>query len=307
MTVDMYHYGTFKGSGVSQPVNNVYHFNNPAAEAREIAVGNANYGFDTVLNFKIYDYYLVVSFWADVSDESEFTFTPSRMAFRQTPCDDSSQWWVCNDYSLYHFDSLSQIGFTAIGKVNSGMGSSLLGNFNLIDQGDTYKIPANLYMSGVLIPIEKSSTAADLSAILGKLEDINKNISHGNEIQQSIKEFLEEQYKMEPDENFGINDITSEIEDKMGVLSFGSDVMIQFLDMFQNANVSAAKLTLPGFSISVAGQSYKVWNDQTFNFNQLNNWFPGLMSIIRTMLPVFVWLMVLKYCIKVFENNFLSK
>lgn len=126
-------------------------------------------------------------------------------------------------------------------------------------------------------------------------------------VKNEIVQAIEDQYKMEDGEDFGINDVISQHNDKMGVLSFGSDVMIQFLDMFQNTNPGTAQLTLPGFAITVQNVEYQVWQDQTFNFNQLETWFPSLIDIIRLILPAFVWLMVLRYCIGVFERNFLSK
>lgn len=123
-----------------------------------------------------------------------------------------------------------------------------------------------------------------------------------SDLQQSI----EDQYSGDPETEFSVDDVITQHNEKMGVLSFGSDVMLQFLDMFQSANVGAAQLTLPGFNITVENVEYSVWPDYSFNFEQLNEWVPGLMSVIRMMLPAFVWLMVLRYCINVFEKNFLS-
>lgn len=118
---------------------------------------------------------------------------------------------------------------------------------------------------------------------------------------------IENQFSGEPDESFNVDNVISQHNENMGVLSFGSDVMLQFLGLFQSANVGSATLTLPGFSIEVQDVNYEVWQDHTFDFAQLEEWIPRLIDIIRLFLPAFVWLMVLRYCISVFERNFLSK
>lgn len=177
-------------------------------------------------------------------------------------------------------------------------------------------IPANLNIEYQVLALPKYLTNGDINAAVvaainnqtsvlgGKLDSIDSSVDQAaDDIQQSI----EDQYSGEPEDEFAVDDVITQHNEKMGVLSFGSDVMLQFLDMFQSANVGTAELTLPGFNITVENVEYSVWPDYSFNFEQLNEWVPALMSVIRVMLPVFVWLMVLRYCIKVFEDNFLSK
>lgn len=180
------------------------------------------------------------------------------------------------------------------------------------DVTEFYKINTQAY--NVAVPVEFTAvsdgylylfccTNSDLPANY-TISDISIN---GDEVKNEIVQAIEDQYTMEDGEDFGIDEVISEHNEKMGVLSFGSDVMIQLLDMFQNTEPGAAQLTLPGFTITVDNVDYQVWDDQTFNFDELEAWVPDLIDIIRTILPVFVWLMVLKYCISVFERYFLSR
>lgn len=174
------------------------------------------------------------------------------------------------------------------------------------------EVEPNIFVDGradwvmyVLDVTNKSEKDVDsiITAINNQTGAIQGSIGQASDdIQQSI----EDQYSGDPEEEFSVDDVITQHNEKMGVLSFGSDVMLQFLDMFQSANVGTAELTLPGFNITVEDVEYSVWPDYSFNFEQLNEWVPVLMSVIRMMLPAFVWLMVLRYCVNVFEKNFLS-
>lgn len=161
----------------------------------------------------------------------------------------------------------------------------------------------------IILSKEKNvGSASDYARVVQAIQDQTRTLNNFISNQTNdILESIEGQYSGDPTEEFSVNDIVSQHSEKMGVLSFGSDVMLQFLDMFQSANVGTAELTLPGFNITVENVEYSVWPDYSFNFEQLNDWVPSLMSVIRVMLPAFVWLMVLRYCIKVFEDNFLAK
>ncbi|MBQ7903539.1 MAG: hypothetical protein IJ362_07400 [Oscillospiraceae bacterium] len=169
---------------------------------------------------------------------------------------------------------------------------------------DTTDVTGEYFIEfGFILPYINNSTVTTIKFYDLILYDLDGDVVGIIDVIDAIKQ----QYAMEDGEDFGINDVVTQHNDKMGVLSFGSDVMIQFLDLFQNTNPPPAQLTLPAFSMKIQDQTYNVWDDQTFNFSELETWIPDFIYIIRIMLPAFVWLMVLRYCILVFERNFLSK
>lgn len=158
-----------------------------------------------------------------------------------------------------------------------------------------------------VLAVPKDTSAEGLSAIISAINNQTGTLQGSiGQAADDVQQSIEDQYSGDPETEFSVDDVITQHNEKMGVLSFGSDVMLQFLDMFQSANVGTAQLTLPGFNITVENVEYSVWPDYSFNFEQLNEWVPALMSVIRVMLPAFVWLMVLRYCINVFEKNFLS-
>lgn len=220
----------------------------------------------------------------------------------------------------------NNMGYYVTCKLNALDVNSTIASLNLVFD-NTYSVGNEVRICYIVYAVPKSAgaTSSDISALIqainnqtttlnGSIGNVNSSVQSGTSqitgsVEQGasdIQNKIEEQYDMSANEDFGIGSIENKYNEKMGVLSFGSDVMLQFLDMFQTANVGTARLTLPGFTIKVQNQNYKVWDDITFNFEQIGEWFPDLISIIRVILPAFVWLMVLRYCINVFEKNFLS-
>lgn len=201
----------------------------------------------------------------------------------------------------------STYGFIFYGDIPSTFDSSIINGFNLFsDSSGTFPKHAHVVM--FLYNNVNDDFEENFNSIVNAINDQTSEISSAlNDQTDQITGTIEDQYSGSPESSFNTGDIITQHNEKMGVLSFGSDVMLQFLDMFQSANVGAAQLTLPGFNITVQDVNYQVWEDQTFNFSQLEQWVPGLIDVIRIMLPAFVWLMVLRYCIQVFERNFLSK
>lgn len=257
-----------------------------------------------------YDYYLTILIGS--TDSANFKLNINNVAIREFDFDSAPNYkghylenLVVDNYDGYR--SGDEFPAVAIfGKLASDFAGDISQILFRCSEGSV--LPANVLMSINLFQVDKNTSASDVQKIVNAINNQTDSITgsidqNTDDIQQSI----EDQYEVDPDEDFNVDDIISEHNDKMGVLSFGSDVMLQFLDMFQSANVGTAELTLPGFNITVEDVSYSVWPDYSFNFEQLNEWVPALMSVIRVILPAFVWLMVLRYCIKVFEDNFLAK
>lgn len=291
-----------------------YNFTNPNYKInngiKRMWFESSNNTLDLLYQPDLYDYYLYVTLSS--ASMSNFSFTPDSMHILSRLGNETTTYQL-SDMLLMEYNNPSATGFTACGKLPSLDVSSFNGFYFIDTSGGT--VGSNIVLEGIFILVPKDSTQEQLQGVIsainsqtsslgGKLDGIDSSVDKAaDDVQQSI----EDQYSGDPETEFSVDDVITQHNEKMGVLSFGSDVMLQFLDMFQSANVGTAELTLPGFNITVENVEYSVWPDYSFNFEQLNDWVPALMSVIRVMLPAFVWLMVLRYCIKVFEDNFLAK
>lgn len=249
------------------------------------------------------NYWLAVFNWS----ESVLTVFPDRLdVFYFDNATQSTVNYPVSDFEVISNSMPDKSGYACYCKIDMS-DSSTIQYIDEVFSSGTY-CPASLDVSIFLIETDVDFTAEQLNNLITAIN--NQTTELGGAISDSADQIsgtIENQFSGEPDESFNVDDVITQHNENMGVLSFGSDVMLQFLDMFQSANVGSATLTLPGFSIEVQDVNYQVWQDQTFDFAQLEEWIPGLIDIIRVMLPAFVWLMVLRYCISVFERNFLSK
>lgn len=251
-----------------------------------------------------YDYYYYISCSSDSDNLSDFDFRPDSVianyAINQT-----LYTYNYSDFKVYDLNNRYYNGFSCSFKID--FNGQVSPNAILLHDSTAGTVGSNVRFWGLLVPIPKESSDEQVQSIISSIN--NQTTTLDGSIDQAaddVQQSIEDQYSGDPETEFSVDDVITQHNDKMGVLSFGSDVMLQFLDMFQSANVGTAQLTLPGFNITVENVDYSVWPDYSFNFEQLNEWVPGLMSVIRMMLPAFVWLMVLRYCINVFEKNFLS-
>lgn len=88
----------------------------------------------------------------------------------------------------------------------------------------------------------------------------------------------------------------------MGVLSFLGESTYILLDVFDPAGVPEPVLEFPAFDLEVSGRSYKVWDSVEFDFTVLDDYLGGFMNVVRSVTTLMVWLAVINYCIKQFEN-----
>lgn len=119
---------------------------------------------------------------------------------------------------------------------------------------------------------------------------------------QDVIDTINDQWSMDDNENLGVADLVPEVEEKLGVLGFASDTLIQFVDLFNPDNINGTGLTFPAFSIDVQGESYQVWSDYTYDLNTLYDDFSFLIDTVRTILTLFVWIAVFNYCVKSYER-----
>lgn len=153
-------------------------------------------------------------------------------------------------------------------------------------------------------------SAADIALqnSLLKIQQSTSNIEslqqQGNTLLQEAIDKIENQYSASDDENFGVEDIVDQVNEKAGVLSFGTDTLVNFLDLFDAANATNTKLTFPGFSMKIQGVDYQVWPDYHYDLSELENQFGALIEVVRWSCVMVVWLAVLNYLVKAYDTIF---
>lgn len=90
------------------------------------------------------------------------------------------------------------------------------------------------------------------------------------------------------------------IQEKMGVLSFGETALKDFVGIWHTDG--EAVIYLPEFNMTIQGENYKIWDKYTYNLNELNDDFGFLLTAIRTASSALLWFMVLQFLIKQFEE-----
>lgn len=119
---------------------------------------------------------------------------------------------------------------------------------------------------------------------------------------QQLEDVINSQYDVEDGEDFDINDMTDEITEKMGLLSFSGDVLDDFVGLFDESNISAPVLTFPAFGMEVQGQMYQVWDSYDYDLRDLDSQFPVLMNAVRLVSGLIVWLLLFNYIAKVADE-----
>lgn len=125
-----------------------------------------------------------------------------------------------------------------------------------------------------------------------------------SDLQQSI----EDQYSGDPDQSFNIDDIVTQHNEKMGVLSFSSDVMMDLLGLLSPDQNLSSELVFPSMSLKIANQrqTVQLWPEYRFDLEELAGHWPFLINLMRSITTSSVWLLVLRYCYNVFDKYFLA-
>lgn len=132
-----------------------------------------------------------------------------------------------------------------------------------------------------------------------QLENLQKKITGSiDSAKDEILDKVVEQFEMDENEDFGVEDITNQVEEKLGVLTVGADTLVGFLDLFSSSNAGTTEIVFPGFEIEVQGESFNVWNDISFDLSTLEDDFGILINSVRSVLVLCVWLAVLSYLVK---------
>lgn len=290
--------------------NEVYSLNNASyASMDELWIGDTKSYFDLLYMPDLYDYYLIGSVYGNASSASEFSFYPNEVRITSYMCDENAVVTLEN-LKVYHHDMVGTIGFTfscKIPQVEDTMISYVRFKSNVLKS-----VPAKLKCKMYIVRVEKSNTGDVDALIAEKLDAINNSINNqGSNISESIEHAMNEinnaienQYSVSEKENFGVEDIIDQVNEKAGVLSFGTDTLVNFLDLFDAANATNTKLTFPGFSMEIQGVDYQVWPDYHYDLSELENQFGALIEFVRWSCVMVVWLAVLNYLVKAYDAIF---
>ena len=295
-------------SGTVFPNDGFYYvFPNAAVEDVSFFIPTFTASWDIMFDTENYDYF--VSIIVDTYSSDSFTFYPDRVAVRRLTADSFLDTrlsdFIINPY--YGIDGSGRSkGFRILAKMPDDYNYSIRGFYMPDDsEGD---LPSNLNVSIVMIQTSKNTSLESLNAIVEAINNqtdvLDGSIGQAaDDIQQSI----EKQYEIDADEDFGFSDIQQQYEDKMGVLTFGTDTALQMLDLFSPSNAGEAYIRVPGWSMDIQGETYKIWDEYTFYFSWIEEWVPALVSIMRTFNVVMFYIAILSYINKVYERNFLSR
>lgn len=256
-----------------------------------------------------YDYYIIGALDAICADISLSTFLPMELVVYY----DQHEMYELSNFEIHELDSRFSLGFGFSAKVHFDLaGSTAIDSvFFVNDQLDSGVLPPDLMLQLGIMAVEKGTDENAINQqILNKLDEMNGNIVSGfDQVTDSVQnaadqvaDAIENQYGMVSGEDFGVQDLTSQVEEKLGVLSFGADTLNNFLGLFQASNAGSTVLTFPGFTIDVQGESYKVWNDIKFDLSFLEENFGILITAVRTVTVLCVWLAVLGYLVKAYEH-----
>lgn len=142
------------------------------------------------------------------------------------------------------------------------------------------------------------SDGADVSQIIAAIQE------QTSDFQQSIND----QYGGDPGSSFPVDDIITQHNEKMGVLSFSSDALMQVLSLLSPDQNLSSELIFPSMSLTIAGQRNKVqlWPEYRFDLNTLKQHWPDFVGLMQSLTTALVWIFVLRYCYRVFEKYFLA-
>lgn len=290
--------------------DNIYHYNNPVLSGIDNIqwiISESSDPFTFPYNVSVYDYYFLGTLVAYCSDDSNSTWKPTKVYAMGYNVDSSSFFaYPRSEENIYNIDSDHTMGFGFSQKIefdqknNIGISGIWMGN----DKDGTGIKPAGLMAEfGILAVPIGTDEAAISQQILNKLSEMESSISGSIDAAgDKVADAIENQYAVSDTEDFGVGQIADQVEEKLGVLSFGADTLNNFLGLFQASNAGSTVLTFPGFTIDVQGESYQVWNDIQFDLSFLEENFGFLIDTVRTVTVLCVWLAVLGYLVKAYEH-----
>lgn len=133
-------------------------------------------------------------------------------------------------------------------------------------------------------------------AIRDQTNDMNKNHDETMDKIDDVTDFDDQE---QSDLTGAVDGASDQINDKLGILSFGDHVLDQFIGIF-DAAAGSPGLTLPGFSIEVDGVQHVVWTDQVFDLSTIEDKFGPLMTAVHFATSFLVYAALVMYVQKIF-------
>lgn len=190
--------------------------------------------------------------------------------------------------------------------INNGYFSSdftLSSDLNLGDNSDGLYTFFTCYDSGgvdlqvqslVVSAVYDDSDVVD--AINNQTGEINKN---HDETMNKIDDVTDFDDQEQSDLTGAVDGASDQINEKLGILSFGDHVLNQFIGIF-DAAAGSPGITLPGFSIEVDGVQHVVWTDQVFDLSSIEDKFGPLMTAVHFATSFLVYAALVMYVQKIF-------
>ena len=149
---------------------------------------------------------------------------------------------------------------------------------------------------------EQQVTNQKLDSQIQIQEQQNSLVIDQNNKMDTQNQLIQDQFSVNSEDDFGVQGLTAVAGEKMGVLSFLGESTYILLDVFDPAGVTEPVLEFPSFELTVSGKDLKVWDSVEFDFRILDEYLGGFMNVVRSVTTLMVWLAVINYCIKQFEN-----
>ena len=274
-------------------------------ESLTIGPSPAKGGQEGMLDFplytSVYDYFLVGTFWgSDYYTASRMSFFPDdiRLGFADKMTGEAYDYVSLSNLSVKPFESNNTYGFAFAGKIPSDDVSSIIYAINFLDE-DGGTVGTSAAVRFYLVAVNRllvgsagsggsggSGGSVDLGGITDGLGDMVINQESTNNTLIQIEETINSQYQIDDSSELDISGSVNQVDEIFASLNIAPTIGERFSSLFSSDERVRNEpiITLPGFSINVQGVDYTVWEAQSFNFNQLDVWFPDTMPFIKNIL-----------------------
>lgn len=249
--------------------------------------------FTYPFNLTEFDYYFAFTFFSDSGSNHQVSGVPTALGL-EVYYEGEKSVLLLDNFTFLHNDSQNSQGFTAIGKLPDNFNCSSIRSFQVCFNGTIYT--GNYYGRGFVYQVKKNSGSTFADIVSAIQQQTNTLVNNNN---SNTDRLLEKPDNNEFSED-KINGQVENIQQKMGVLSFGETALKDFVGIWHTDGDAA--VYLPEFNMTIQGQNYKIWDKYTYNLNELNENFGFLLTAIRTASSALLWFMVLQFLIKQFEE-----
>lgn len=270
---------------------NSYYLNNSVfSSITQVKVFSRTNTIDSVLPFDVPLKFVYYFYSNDVLNASDIAVNFLRSDIMY---DDNLYFNVTDYTSIFNFSDSDTSGIVVLIDLPSNTLNFQPNGFRFISS-TAFTIPENCVFSGAIYSGNDITTSDLISAIQQQTDKIVNSI--------------EDQYSGDPGSSFPVDDIITQHNEKMGVLSFSSEALMQVLGLLSPDQTLSSELVFPSMSLTIAGQRNKVqlWPEYRFDLNTLKQHWPNYVGIMQSLTTALVWIFVLRYCYRVFEKYFLA-